>query len=146
MKKDKLITDFLIGGCIGKTLMEISGIVTDIVTGNINEDLISRLISLFIIFAIGGIGYLVATISVKKIEKKDMTSKNRQKLLKNQMLITAGAIMLFGTSLVIYTVQNNYIGIILSLSFSAVFSFWGYAFLLSYINLKNNMAMINKKN
>lgn len=144
MKKDKLITDFLIGGCIGKTLMEISGIVTDIVTGNINEDLISRLISLFIIFAIGGIGYLVATISVKKIEKKDMTSKNRQKLLKNQMLITAGAIMLFGTSLVIYTVQNNYIGIILSLSFSAVFSFWGYAFLLSYINLKNNMAMIKK--
>ena len=113
MKKDKLITNFLIGGCIGKTLMEISGIVTDIVTGNINEDLISRLISLFIIFAIGGIGYLVATISVKKIEKKDMTSKNRQKLLKNQMLITAGAIMLFGTSLVIYTVQNNYIGIIL---------------------------------
>ena len=34
---------------------------------------------------------------------------------------------------------------ILALSFATVFSFWGYSFLISYITLKNSMAMITKK-
>ena len=145
MKKSEIITDFLVGGCIGKTLMEISVIVTNLVVGNISKDLIEQLISLIIIFIIGGIGYIVAKMSVRKIEKKDLKSKDRQKLLKKQMLITAGSILFFSVFIVIYTIQRNYVGIILALSFSTVFSFWGYAFLLSYINLKNNMVMINKK-
>ena len=145
MKRREILTDFLVGGCIGKTLMEISVIVTNIVFGNINSELISQLTSLIIIFIIGGIGYIVAKMSVRKIEKKDLKSKDRQKLLKKQMLITAGSILFFSVFIVIYTIQRNYVGIILALSFSTVFSFWGYAFLLSYINLKNNMVMINKK-
>ena len=145
MKRREILTDFLVGGCIGKTLMEVSGIVTNIVFGNINSELISQLTSLIIIFIIGGIGYIVAKMSVRKIEKKDLKSKDRQKLLKKQMLITAGSILFFSVFIVIYTIQRNYVGIILALSFSTVFSFWGYAFLLSYINLKNNMVMINKK-
>ncbi|MBR0427686.1 MAG: hypothetical protein IJK18_05770 [Clostridia bacterium] len=145
MKRREILTDFLVGGCIGKTLMEVSGIVTNLVVGNISKDLIEQLISLIIIFIIGGIGYIVAKMSVRKIDKKDMTSKDRQKLLKKQMLITAGSILFFSVFIVIYTIQRNYVGIILALSFSTVFSFWGYAFLLSYINLKNNMVMINKK-
>ena len=144
MKKRELIGNFLIGGCIGKTLMEFSGIITEIVIGQINKDMISRLLSLIIIYVIGGICYTAAKVSVRKIEKKDMTSKKRQKILKNQMLITAGSILIFSAFLVMYIIQNNYVGIIIALSFCAVFSFWGYAFLLSYINLKNNMAMIKK--
>ena len=145
MKRREILTDFLVGGCIGKTLMEVSGIVTNLVVGNISKDLIEQLISLIIIFIIGGIGYIVAKMSVRKIEKKDLKSKDRQKLLKKQMLITAGSILFFSVFIVIYTIQRNYVGIILALSFSTVFSFWGYAFLLSYLNLKNNMVMINKK-
>ena len=145
MKKREILTDFLVGGCIGKTLMEVSGIATNLVVGNISKDLIEQLMSLVIIFIIGGIGYIVAKMSVRKIEKKDLRSKDRQKLLKNQMLITAGSILFFAVFIVIYTIQKNYVGMILALSFSTVFSFWGYAFLLSYLNLKNNMVMINKK-
>ena len=83
-------------------------------------------------------------MSISKIEKKDLKSKERQNLLKKQMYITAGAIVLFSIFLIIYTVKRNFIGVILALSFCAVFTFWGYAFLLSYINLKNNMALIKK--
>ena len=144
MKKRELIGDFLIGGCIGKTLMEFCGIVTELVTGEADQELMSRLLGLVIIFLIGGICYIAAKVSVRKIEKKDMTSKNRQKLLKTQMLITASSILVFSAFLVMYIIQNNYVGIIIALSFSAVFSFWGYAFLLSYINLKNSTAMIKK--
>jgi len=144
MKKNEILTNFLIGGCIGKTLMEISGIITNVVIGNMNNELLAQLKSLLIIFLIGGICFSAAKFSVKKIEKKDMGSKDRQKLLKKQMLITAGSILFFCIFIVIYTMQKNYIGIILALSFSVVFSLWGYAFLLSYINLKNNMVMIKK--
>lgn len=145
MKKREILTDFLVGGCIGKTLMEVSGIITNLVIGNINSDLIAQFKSLIIIFLIGGIGFIFAKMSVRKIEKKDMRSKERQKLLKKQMIITAASILFFCVFIVVYTIQKNYVGIILALSFSTVFSFWGYAFLLSYINLKNNMVMINKK-
>ena len=144
MKKGEILTNFLIGGCIGKTLMDFSGIITNLVTGNFTNDLNSRITSLMIIFVIGGICFIIAKLSVKKIEKKDKTSKERQKLLKKQMLITTGGILFFCVFLVVYVVKQNYIGIIFALSFSTVFSFWGYAFLLSYINLKNNMAMIKK--
>ena len=145
MKKNKVIIDFFIGGCVGKTLMEISGIVANLVTKNNVMDAISQFKSLLIIFLIGGIGYNIALLSVRKIEKKDMKSKERQQLLKKQMYITAGAIILFSIFLIVYAIKGNYIGVILALSFCTVFTFWGYSFLLSYINLKNSMAMISKK-
>ena len=145
MKKREIVKNFLIGGCVGKTLMEISGIIANFFMKNNLTDTISQLKSLIIIFIIGGIVYIVAKMSISKIEKKDMKSKERQNLLKKQMYITAGAIILFSIFLIIYTLKRNFIGVILALSFCAVFSFWGYAFLLSYINLKNSMAMINKK-
>ena len=146
MKKKDLIINFLIGGCVGKTLIEISGIVANLVTRNNILDSISQLKSLIIIFIVGGIGYNIALLSVKKIENKDMKSKERQQLLKKQMYITAGAIVLFSIFLIIYSIKGNTIGVIMALSFCTVFTFWGYSFLLSYINLKNSMAMINKKN
>lgn len=145
MKKRELIKNFLIGGCVGKTLMEVSGIIANFFMKNNLTEAISQLKSLMVIFVIGGIAYIFANLSITKIEKKDMKSKDRQNLLKKQMYITAGAIVLFSVFLVVYTLKRNFIGVILALSFCAVFSFWGYAFLLSYINLKNSMAMINKK-
>ena len=145
MKKRELIKNFLIGGCVGKTLMEVSGIIANFFMKNNSTEAISQLKSLMVIFVIGGIAYIFANLSIMKIEKKDMKSKDRQNLLKKQMYITAGAIVIFSVFLVVYTLKRNFIGVILALSFCAVFSFWGYAFLLSYINLKNSMAMINKK-
>lgn len=145
MKKRELIKNFLIGGCVGKTLMEVSGIIANFFMKNNLTEAILQLKSLMVIFIIGGIAYIFANLSITKIEKKDMKSKDRQNLLKKQMYITAGAIVLFSVFLVVYTLKRNFIGVILALSFCAVFSFWGYAFLLSYINLKNSMAMINKK-
>ena len=144
MKKNNII-NFLIGGCIGKTLMEISGIVTNLFLGINFKDTISQFKALILTFIIGGIVYCVARVSIIKIEKKDMKSKDRQKLLKRQMLVTAVAIVLFSVCLIVYVIRNNSVGAILALSFSIVFYFWGYALLLSYINLKNNMVMINKK-
>ena len=146
MKKKDLLINFLIGGCVGKTLIEISGIVANLVTRNNILDSISQLKSLIIIFIVGGIGYNIALLSVKKIENKDMKSKERQQLLKKQMYITAGAIILFSIFLIIHSIKGNTIGVIMALSFCIVFTLWGYSFLLSYINLKNSMAMINKKN
>ena len=145
MKKRELIKNFLIGGCVGKTLMEVSGIIANLFMKNNLTDAILQLKSLLVIFVVGGIVYIVAKMSITKIEKKDMKSKERQNLLKKQMYITAGAIVLFSVFLIVYTIKRNFIGVILALSFCAVFSFWGYAFLLSYINLKNSMAMINKR-
>lgn len=145
MKNRELVSSFFIGGCIGKTLMEISGIITNIFFRNNVVETIEKLKALIITFIIGGSVFIIAKLSIKHIEKKDMKSKDRQKLLKKQMSITAGAILLFSIFLIVYMLNNNYVGAILALSFSTVFSFWGYAFLLSYINLKNNMVMINKK-
>ena len=145
MKKRELVKNFLIGGCVGKTLMEVSGIIANLFMKNNLTDAILQLKSLLVIFVVGGILYIVAKMSITKIEKKDMKSKERQNLLKKQMYITAGAIVIFSAFLVVYTIKRNFIGVILALSFCAVFSFWGYAFLLSYINLKNSMAMINKR-
>lgn len=145
MKNRELVSSFFIGGCIGKTLMEISGIITNIFFRNNVGETIEKLKALIITFIIGGSVFIIAKLSIKHIEKKDMKSKDRQKLLKKQMSITAGAILLFSIFLIVYMLNNNYVGAILALSFSTVFSFWGYAFLLSYINLKNNMALINKK-
>lgn len=145
MKNRELVSSFFIGGCIGKTLMEISGIITNIFFRNNVGETIEKLKALIITFIIGGSVFIIAKLSIKHIEKKDMKSKDRQKLLKKQMSITAGAILLFSIFLIVYMLNNNYVGAILALSFSTVFSFWGYAFLLSYINLKNNMVMINKK-
>ena len=144
MNKRNIISNFFIGGCVGKTLMEFSGIIANLFMRNNLKDMFSQVKSLIIIFIIGGIGFNLAKLSINKIEKKDMKSKYRQKLLKKQMYITSGAIMLFSVFVIIYILNNNYVGAILALSFDAVFSFWGYAFLLSYINLRNNMAMINK--
>ena len=101
MKKNNII-NFLIGGCIGKTLMEISGIVTNLFLGINFKETISQFKALIITFIIGGIVYSIARLSIIKIEKKDMKSKDRQKILKRQMLITAVAIVLFSVCLIVY--------------------------------------------
>ena len=145
MDKRKIISNFFVGGCVGKTLMEFSGIIADLFLGTSNKDTFSQIKSLLIIFVLGGIVFNIAKLSINKIEKKDMKSKDKQKILKKQMSIASCAILLFSVFVIIYILKSNYIGAILALSFDAVFSFWDYAFLLSYINLKNNMAMINKK-
>ena len=144
MNKRKIITNFFIGGCVGKTLMEFSGIIANLFIGNKANDTFSQVKSLIVIFIVGGIVFNIAKFSIDKIETKDLPYEDRQKLLKRQLYITASAILLFSVFVIVYMLQKNYIGAILALSFDSVFSFWGYGFLLSYINLKNNMAMISK--
>ena len=84
MKKRELIKNFLIGGCVGKTLMEVSGIIANFFMKNNLTEAILQLKSLMVIFIIGGIAYIFANLSITKIEKKDMKSKDRQNLLKKQ--------------------------------------------------------------
>ena len=69
MKKRELVKNFLIGGCVGKTLMEVSGIIANLFMKNNLGDSISQLKSLMAIFIIGGIVYTVAKLSITKIEK-----------------------------------------------------------------------------
>ena len=109
MKNRELVSSFFIGGCIGKTLMEISGIITNIFFRNNVGETIEKLKALIITFIIGGSVFIIAKLSIKHIEKKDMKSKDRQKLLKKQMSITAGAILLFSIFLIVYMLNNNYV-------------------------------------
>ena len=76
MKKRELIKNFLIGGCVGKTLMEVSGIIANFFMKNNLTEAISKIKSLMVIFVIGGIAYIFANLSITKIEKKDMKSKD----------------------------------------------------------------------
>ena len=144
MNRREFIINFFIGGCVGKTLIEISGIIAKYFMEKNISDVLFQLENLILIFIVGGIGFNIAKTTINHIEKKDLKINDRQKLLRKQMYLMSGAIILFSVFVIIYLINNNYIGVIYALSFALVFSIWGYAFLLSYINLKNSLAMINK--
>lgn len=144
MKKTNIVTLFFLGGAIGVTLIQVSSILTSLFMGIINRDVINSIKSFFLTFICGGICFIIANISLKKIEKEDMNSIERQKILKKQMKIALFIIILFLILLVKYIIDNNSFGTIFSLSFIIVFSLWEYGYLLAYLNLKNNMVMIKR--
>ena len=49
MKKRELVSSFFIGGCIGKTLMEVSSIIANFFTKNNISEALSQLNGLMII-------------------------------------------------------------------------------------------------
>ena len=72
MKKYDIIKNFLFGGCLGVTLMEISYFIVSFLIGTLSEDII-RLIKIFsIIFFLGGIIYILVVISIQSLKYKDM--------------------------------------------------------------------------
>ena len=89
MKKYDIIKNFLLGGCLGVTLMEISYFLVGFLIGSLNENII-RLIKIFsIIFFFGGIIYILAVISIQSLKYKDMQSREKQKVLNRQIRLTS---------------------------------------------------------
>ena len=145
MKERNLFKMFLIGGCIGVTLLKISEIVINLLTGNISPELKSELAKLIFYFLLGSIFYILALVSVEKIKYKDLSSKQKQTIFKEQIVIVSTVIVLFFIIFLIYMMRNYVFGMILCLSFMTAFSFWDYGCLIAYLNLKQNMVMIKKK-
>ena len=145
MKKNSFIQNFIIGGCIGTTLIIISYIVTNVLMGNITQDIINIITVVSMSFLGGGICFTIAKKSIYTIENKDTKSITRQKLLKIQLIAISIIIAYFFTFLIIFILKNDNLNIILSLSFITAFGLWEYGCMLAYLNLKNNMVMINKK-
>lgn len=144
MKKYDIMKNFLIGGCLGVTLMEISYFLVGFLVGTLNENII-RLIKIFsIIFFFGGIIYILAVISIQSLKYKDMQSREKQKVLSKQIRLTSIAIIILSFVMLFYSIKSNSIGVILSLSFILVFTLWGYGFFIEYATLKRNMAMVKK--
>ena len=144
MKKYDIIKNFLIGGCLGVTLMEISYFLVGFLVGTLNENII-RLIKIFsIIFFFGGIIYILAVISIQSLKYKDMQSREKQKVLSKQIRLTSIVIIIFSFVLLFYSIKSNSLGVILSLSFILVFTLWGYGCFIVYATLKKNMAMVKK--
>lgn len=145
MKKYDIVKNFFIGGCIGFTLMNLSYYIVNFIMKNINQTLLNSIRDFFIIFFFGGIIYILAVISIRSLKYKDMKFKNKQKVLSRQMILLSAVIIIFSGALLGYSVIQNMLGIILSMSFILVFALWGYGCLLEYISLKKNMVMIKKK-
>ena len=146
MKKNNIIILFLMGGCVGIALVRISYIVANILMGTIDQEVIESIKSFGLTFIWGGICYTIASLSIQKVEKKDVKSIERQKILKKQIKGLSVIVVWFVIFLIRYILKKDTLGIILALSFIIVFSIWVYGYLLAYLNLKNNMAMIKKKN
>ena len=145
MKKNNFLKNFIIGGCIGTTLIIISYIFTHLIEGTISEEIIRILKTLSLSYLGGGICYTIAKTSIKKVENTDTRSITRQKLLKVQLTAIFTIIVYFSVLLIIFIIQDNTLNIILSLSFIMAFGLWEYGCMLAYLNLKNNMVMINRK-
>ncbi len=144
MKKYEIIKNFVIGGCIGVTLMEICIFIVNVLLGKLDDDTISLFKSFSIVFFFGGIIYILINISITSLKYKDMNSKNKQKVLSRQIRLTSIAIILFSGVLLFYSIQSNMLGVILSMSFIIVFVLWGYGFFIEYAKLRQNMVMIKK--
>lgn len=144
MNKNSKIVFFLIGGCIGITLMGISYVVANFLMGNMSQQIIDFARIMFFTFLLGGICGSIAAFSLNKLKYKDLTSKNRQDILKKQMRTIAVIILIFVGILAVYIIKKFTLGIILGLSSIITFLLWEYGCLLAYLNLKNNMAMIKK--
>ena len=144
MKKYDIIKNFLFGGCLGVTLMEISYFLVGFLVGTLNENII-RLIKIFsIIFFFGGIIYILAVISIQSLKYKDMQSREKQKVLTRQIRLTSIMIIILSFAMLFYSIKSNSMGVILSLSFIIVFVLWGYGCFIEYATLKRNMAMVKK--
>ncbi len=142
MKKYDIIKNFLFGGCLGVTLMEISYFLVGFLVGTLNENII-RLIKIFsIIFFFGGIIYILAVISIQSLKYKDMQSREKQKVLTRQIRLTSIMIIILSFAMLFYSIKSNSMGVILSLSFIIVFVLWGYGCFIEYATLKRNMAMV----
>lgn len=144
MKKYDIIKNFLFGGCLGVTLMEISYFIVSFLIGTLSEDII-RLIKIFsIIFFLGGIIYILVVISIQSLKYKDMQSRQKQKVLSAQIRLTSIMIIILSFAMFFYSIKSNSIGVILALSFILVFVLWGYGCFIEYATLKRNMAMVKK--
>ena len=144
MKKYEIIKNFFLGGCIGITLMEICVLIVNILSGKLDEDTINLIKSFSTIFFFGGIIYILIVISITSLKYKDMNSKDKQKVLVKQIILTSAVIIIFSFVLLFYSLQNNILGVILSMSFIIVFVLWGYGFFIEYARLKKNIVMIKK--
>lgn len=145
MKKYEIGKSFFIGGCIGYTLMNLSYYIVNIIQRNINESVLNSMRDFLVIYFFGGLIYTLAVISLQSLKYKDMKSKDKQKVLGRQMILLSAVIIIFSGALLGYSIKQNMLGIILSISFILVFALWGYACLLEYINMKKNMVMIKKR-
>lgn len=144
MKKYDIIKNFLFGGCLGVTLMEISYFIVSFLVGKLNDNTI-KLIKIFsIIFFFGGIIYILAIISIQSLKYKDMQSREKQKVLSSQIRLTSIAIIILSFVMLVYSIKSNSLGVILSLSFILVFVLWGYGCFIEYATLKKNMSMVKK--
>lgn len=144
MKKYEIIKNFFLGGCIGITLMEICVLIVNILSGKLDEDTINLIKSFSTIFFFGGIIYILIVISITSLKYKDMNSKDKQKVLVKQIRLTSAVIIIFSFVLLFYSLQNNILGVILSMSFIIVFVLWGYGFFIEYARLRKNIVMIKK--
>lgn len=144
MKKYEIIKNFFLGGCIGITLMEICVLIVNILSGKLDEDTINLIKSFSTIFFFGGIIYILIVISITSLKYKDMNSKDKQKVLLKQIRLTSAVIIIFSFVLLFYSLQNNILGVILSMSFIIVFVLWGYGFFIEYARLRKNIVMIKK--
>lgn len=144
MKKYDIIKNFFLGGCIGVTLMEICFFIVNVLLGKIDEDTINLIKGFSTIFFFGGIIYILIVISINGLKYKDLQSKEKQKVLSKQIRLTSVVIIVFSLVLLFYSVKNNTLGVILSLSFIIVFVLWGYGLFIEYAKLRKNMVMIKK--
>ena len=144
MKKCEIIKNFFLGGCIGITLMEICVLIVNILSGKLDEDTINLIKSFSTIFFFGGIIYILIVISITSLKYKDMNSRDKQKVLVKQIRLTSAVIIILSFVLLFYSLQNNILGVILSMSFIIVFVLWGYGFFIEYARLKKNIVMIKK--
>ena len=144
MKKYDILKNFILGGCIGVTLMELSSFIVDLFLGKIDAETISLIKSFLTIFFFGGIIFTLAIISIKSLKYKDLKSKDKQKVLTKQIVLLSIVIIICSGVLLFYALNENALGVILSLSFIIVFVLWAYGCYVEQAILKKNMVMINK--
>lgn len=144
MKKYDILKNFLLGGCIGITLMEISFFIVKLFLGKLDNETANLIKAFSIIFFFGGLIFVLAIISLRSLKYKDMKSTAKQKLLNKQIIILSIVIIVFSGILLFYAINGNILGSILSLSFIIVFVLWAYGCYVEQVILKKNMVMIKK--
>lgn len=144
MKKYDILKNFLLGGCIGVTLMEMSFFIVKIFSGELDNETIDLIKGFLTIYFFGGLIFVLAIISLRSLKYKDLKSTSKQKLLTKQIVLLSIVIILFSGVLLFYTINGNALGAMLSLSFIIVFVLWAYGCYVEQAILKRNMVMIKK--
>ncbi len=144
MKKYDILKNFLLGGCIGVTLMEMSFFIVKIFLGETDNETVNLIKGFLTIYFFGGIIFVLAIISLRSLKYKDLKSTAKQKLLTRQIVLLSIVIILFSGVLLFYTIKGNALGVMLSLSFIIVFVLWAYGCYVEQAILKKNMVMIKK--